>query len=84
MLRSYSAREHGAKGARKKRGRTDMATKKKATASTRRGKSKTKPKPAARASAPRKAKVQHTGGKTEGVVYTSVLRELMASRLARG
>jgi hypothetical protein len=58
-----------------------MATKKKAT--TRPAKRKTKPKPAARASAPRKAKVEPAGS-TEGVVYTSVLRELMASRLARG
>ena len=57
-----------------------MATKKKGT--TRPAKRKAKAKPAARTSAPRKAKVEHAGS-TEGVVYTSVLRELMASRLAR-
>ena len=55
-----------------------MATKKKSAA--RPAKSKAKAKPAAKAAAPRKAKAAHG----EGVVYTSVLRELMASRLARG
>lgn len=56
-----------------------MATKKKAT---RAAKTKTKPKPAAKQAAPRKAKAQPAGS-AEGIVYTSVLRELMASRLAR-
>jgi hypothetical protein len=58
-----------------------MATKKKAT--SRPAKSKTKPKPAAKAAGARKAKAAPAGS-AEGVVYTSVLRELMASRLARG
>ncbi|HYB13590.1 MAG TPA: hypothetical protein VEG67_08965 [Myxococcota bacterium] len=57
--------------------------KKKATA--RPAKRKAKPKPAARTTAPRKAKAEaEHAGSAEGVVYTSVLRELMASRLARG
>jgi len=58
-----------------------MAMKKKAA--TRPAKRKAKPKPATRATAPSKAKPEHAGS-AEGVVYTSVLRELMASRLARG
>jgi hypothetical protein len=58
-----------------------MATKKRTT--TRSARTKAKAKPAARASAPRKAKVERAGSE-EGIVYTSVLRELMASRLAKG
>jgi hypothetical protein len=77
MLRSYSARALRAKGSEREE---DMATKKKAGSGP--GKTKAKAKPAKRASAARKAKAP--AGSAEGVVYTSVLRELMANRLARG
>jgi len=78
MLRSYSARDGRAKASEREE---DMATKKKAGSGP--AKAKAKAKPAKRASAARKEKVQPAGS-AEGVVYTSVLRELMASRLARG
>ncbi len=58
-----------------------MATKKKATARPARSKAKTKP--AAKGATARKAKAEPAGS-PEGIVYTSALRELMASRLARG
>jgi hypothetical protein len=56
-----------------------MARKKRTTTRSTRAKAK----PAARASARRKVKGAHTES-AQGIVYTSVLRELMASRLAKG
>ena len=58
-----------------------MATKKKAT--TRPAKPKAKAKPATKGAAAQKAKSEPAGS-PKGIVYTSALRELMASRLARG
>ena len=56
-----------------------MATKKRTTTRS----TSAKAKPVARGNARRKAKGAHTESAKE-IVYTSVLRELMASRLAKG
>jgi hypothetical protein len=58
-----------------------MATKKRTT--TRRASAKTKAKKTAQARAPHKGERAHTES-AQGIVYTSVLRELMASRLTKG
>ena len=56
-----------------------MATKKRTTTRS----TSAKAKPAARTNARRKAKRAHPES-AKGIVYTSVLREIMASRLAKG
>jgi hypothetical protein len=58
-----------------------MATKKRTA--IRNARPKAKAKSAARPNVPRKAKIEHAGS-VKGIVYTSVLRELMARRLAKG
>ena len=79
MLRSYSAREDWAKGAPPGARENGMATKKRTTTRS----TSAKAKPAARGNARPKAKGAHTES-AKGIVYTSVLRELMASRLSKG
>ena len=81
MLRSYSAREDWAKGAPPGARENGMATKKRTTTRS----TSAKAKPAARTNTRRKAKREPAHAESaKGIVYTSVLRELMARRLAKG